>query len=145
MPNTRPFVSAALICEKVLTEEAGVLSAIRIVDVFNIEPKPANWPKEFQRALELVVLVCLKSGDLVGDYKVDLVLRSPDGKTIESSAQTIPVSFRGGEHGANLVVNTKLVTEDLGLYWFDVRWNGDVLTSIPLRLQTTTTQQPGEK
>lgn len=27
------------------------------------------------------------------------------------------------------------VVPDLGLYWFDVLWDGEVLTSMPLRLK----------
>jgi hypothetical protein len=43
--------------------------------------------------------------------------------------------MEGGEHGFNAKINFGLGVKNLGLLWFDVTWNGELLTRIPLKLQ----------
>ena len=46
-----------------------------------------------------------------------------------------PVVLNGGEHGANLRVQFRLLAPKIGLYWFDVLWGDEPLTRIPFRLE----------
>jgi hypothetical protein len=46
-----------------------------------------------------------------------------------------PILLKGDEHGTNVVARVMLEAKDLGLYWFDVLWAGETLTSIPLKLK----------
>jgi hypothetical protein len=146
MPNTKPFVAAAFICEKVLQEKDEVFSAIRIVDTFTMrvegQPLPAQPSAETGNLgliagslLDLTLLVILKGGDVKGEYKIDIVAHPPDGAQPASLPGEWLVAFDGGESGSTLVVRFAMPTAaPVGLYWFDVIWQGETLTRVPLRL-----------
>jgi hypothetical protein len=131
MPNTKPLVAIATLCEQILEDKDGVVSAIRVVDTYYVEP-PKDLPAGKVAGIELKLLLSLKSGDLTGAHEVRLVLRTPAGKSIEFHRQQ--VVFKGGEHGVNLKIRFAMPAKDFGLYWFDVMFGDDVLTSIPLKL-----------
>ena len=132
MPNTKPYVSVACVCEKVLQEKDGVLSAIRLVDTFHLQPLPGA-PADAKGILPLTALVALKSGDVTGTFELRMQVRSPSGKVVDIPEKW-PVILAGGEQGVQLVMQFHLPVPEFGLYWFDVLWNGDVLTSFPLKL-----------
>ena len=140
MPNTRPLVAAATICEKVLQEKDGVLSAIRIVDTFYAVTPQSNLPEDVKAGTQVTALISLKSGDITGSQEVQLVARKPSGEVKEVGKW--PVIFKGGEHGANFTINMMISATDFGLWWFDVIWQGEVLTSIPLKLVQQQTAEP---
>ena len=138
MPNTKPLVAAALVCERVLTESDSVISAIRMVDRYTITEMqvPSGIVAEGQPMpiIDLTTLVILKSGDLVGPSEASIVLRTPDQKTVVFP-QKWQLDFKGGEAGGSLITRFAMpATAPAGLYWFDVIWEGETLTSIPLRL-----------
>jgi hypothetical protein len=131
MNSPRPWVSVATCCEKVLTERDGVLSAIRIVDTFNVEgPIDALPPLA---GIPVSVLIVLKSGDVVGESHISLFLLSPDG-TRSPFPEKMPVMLGGAEQGASLVINFFLPPQKPGLYWVEVRWNDELLTKIAVKL-----------
>ena len=132
MPNDKPFVQAALFCERALREESGVLSAIRVVDRFTIR-KPPSDTEETKAAFETTLLVMLKSGDVVGESEIEIRHRFPSGKQ-QPFGDKYPFVLEGGVHGFNLVARTTFVVTEFGLHWFDVMWQDTVLTSVPLML-----------
>lgn len=138
MPNKTPFLGAALICERVIQEADGVLTAMRIVDTFTVPARP-NLPPEIKQGIEFTVLVMLKSGDVRGKSKVAIKLRYPSGKIKDMGENEIVLE---GEHrGANLVARTKLAILEWGLHWFDVSWDGQMLTSVPFSVVRESTNQ----
>ena len=46
----------------------------------------------------------------------------------------ITIVLNGGEHGFNVNLHFTLAVKEFGLYWFDVMWGEDFLTSMPLKL-----------
>jgi hypothetical protein len=44
-----------------------------------------------------------------------------------------PVLFEGEDRGVNLIVNAAFEPDQEGLYWFDVFFEEDRVTRIPLR------------
>jgi hypothetical protein len=131
MPNTKPLVAVATLCEQILEEKDGVVSAIRVVDTYYVEP-PKDLPAGKVAGIPLKMLLSLKSGDLTGSHEIRVVLRAPNGKSIEFHRQQI--AFKGEEQGVNLKIRFAMPAKDFGLYWFDVMSGDDVLTSIPLKL-----------
>ena len=131
MPNTSPLVHVATVCELALVEQDNVLSAIRMVDVFYITAS-AGAPVQLPPVFDVTLLVALKSGDVTGERFIRIVFRRPNGETAEVYRGIR--SFRGGEHGTNIVLKTAVETREFGLYWFDVMEADNVLTSIPFRL-----------
>lgn len=131
MADLKPFVQIACICERVLLEKDDVASAVRIVDTITLTPE--TLPDGVTPVVELTAFICLKSGPVIGNYDVGLVLRYPSGK--RGPVRKWPVVLNGQEHGANLRMKFMLNKPEIGLYWFDVLWSDEPLTSIPFRLQ----------
>ena len=126
MSNTRPFVSLACICERVLREHDNVVSAIRIVDIYTITEVARPIPKNVKiegmpvQVIDLTVLVSLKAGNIVGPSKGGITIRSPDGKSSQLPTDWA-MNFRGAEDGASLVARFAMpLSAVAGLYWFDV-------------------------
>jgi hypothetical protein len=132
MQNTKPYVNVACICEKVLQEKDNVLSAIRLVDTYYLQPPPL-MPEGITGAVDLSALVLLKSGDVTGKSELGIQIRAPSGRVIELPEKW-PVLLNGGEHGVNFVMKFTMPVREFGLHWFDVVWQGEVLTSFPLKL-----------
>jgi hypothetical protein len=102
MDNTGPFLTAAAICERVLQERDGVLSAIRIVDRITLTAAgevPEHLP-EFPPH-NLTVLVSFKSGNARGRHTVSFRVEKPSGEEGPALGE-FPVLFEGGERGVNL-------------------------------------------
>ena len=87
MVNAKPYVQAASVCERVLQEADGVLSAIRMVDKLTLRiqeiPKPVDAPADAQpvnamQVIDLSLLVALKSGDLSGEFTMSVRMRDPN-------------------------------------------------------------------
>ncbi|HSW57403.1 MAG TPA: hypothetical protein VLH15_03295 [Dehalococcoidales bacterium] len=129
--TTGPYFSAALICEKVLTEVDGSKSAIRIIDRLNrqihgqMEMQPFEYP--------LTILIRFKSGSARGTMTLQIQVAKP---SFESTPPIqIPVLFEGDEdRGVDVVLNLNMKFEHTGIYWFEVRLDNIFVTKIPLRI-----------
>jgi hypothetical protein len=138
MANTKPFVQMACFCENVLAEADGVLSAIRIVDTYFIPPLPEGVEMQdgMQGAIVLNGIVGLKSGDVTEAGSLRLVMHRANGETVPiGPPEGWPMVMSGGEQGSVLKIQMPLGVKNFGLMWFDVLWNGELLTRIPLKLQ----------
>jgi hypothetical protein len=132
--NSKPYVAAAVCCERVLQEKDGVLSAIRIVELLTVPELPSNAPPGATLLpYPLTLLVALKSGDFVGESRVSLIVESPDGKRTPFP-ESWPFVFSGGDQGINILANFALPPDKPGLYWFEVLSNDEVLTKVPFKL-----------
>jgi len=130
-----------MLCDRVLEEQDGVLTAIRLIDrVVAVAPEgtpvgPIALPK-------MTLLVSLKSGDYVGKGVVTLRLNPPAGvegpKEIGPGRFDVEVELSGAEHGANVMLELNLVLEHQGVYWFDVYFNDEMITRTPLAFVRTT-------
>lgn len=138
MLNSKPFVQVACVCEKVLIEPDSVASLIRIVDTYFMNPIE-GLPPDIGIKTDLSVFISLKSGDLVGEFQIGMRLRGPDGAPAKTL--TWPVAFNGGEHGVNAKIALTLLGQKFGLYWFDVLWGDELLTSIPFQLKPISVEQ----
>lgn len=139
VPNPKPFVQVACICEKVLRENDDVPSLIRIVEVFTLEPPPKLPPGiSASVTLPLTIFVALVAGDVVGEHTLSINLTRPNGTTTRVS--DLPVVFVGGG-GVNLQIGFNLQSPEEGLYWFDVLWVDEVLTRIPVRFRIKSPMQ----
>ena len=143
MRNKKPFVSAAAICESVLQDKDGVVSLIRIVDRFTLRIVPL--PPGEVPTLQLRAFFGVKSGDVKGRSELSVKLRKPDGNTVQLP-QKFPIVLNGEEHGANLTLTFGMPVI-FGLYWLDLYWNDEMLTSAPFRLVAETPDQesPAQK
>ena len=128
-----PHLAIAVLCEKVLTEQDGVLSVIRVIDRVTVSSAGPDVPEAMPPTqVSLSAVVSFRSGSARGRYTVRLRPEDPSG--MQLPALEMPVHFEGEERGANLVISFNFLAEHEGLYWIDVLFQEDVVTRIPLRV-----------
>ncbi len=130
-----PFLAAAFFCEKVLREQDGVLSVIRIVDRWTVNgPTPQMLPTVIQATL----VVMLKSGIYRGSTQVIITPVSPSN--VRMQAIVLPLLFEADDdHGSGIVLPIGFPVQEDGPFWFEVALSGQglppqVVTSIPMRV-----------
>jgi hypothetical protein len=138
MTNTRPYVSLACLCENIIVDATGRRSLINVLDTITITPVPGATG---QPVAEFQVVVGVKSGDVVGSSALSVSLRTPS-TTVKGGPGPWRVHLMGGVHGAVLNLAIQLQVGEYGLYWFDVFWEGELLTSIPLAIVQGVAQNP---
>ncbi len=127
-----PFLQAAAFCEKVLQEQDGVLSLIRIVDrvitdtgLLEAGGIPPIHP--------LYAVITFKGGEARGSAQLKLAPMAPSG--VKLAEIETSVLFEGGEdRGIQLIVPVALPLNQSGVYWFSVLLDDEFVTKIPLRV-----------
>jgi hypothetical protein len=129
-----PYIGAAFLCEKVLQERDGVLSAIRMVDrIIQAAVGPSAPDLMPAVTVDLKMLLVFKSGSARGRYSVDIRPVLPSQRALQPVS--LPMQLEGDDdRGVNLIVNIGFQATEEGLYWFDVLLNGDLVTRVPLRI-----------
>ena len=136
----KPLLAAAVFCSRMLEGTDGTLSAIRIIDSYTAFLPPGALAHPDQRIpVSLKALLAFKSGDVVGNRTLKLVLRIPTGKRRKVLEQTL--SFNGGPQGINIKFNLELKLKTQGLYWIEVVVDGVCLTQMPLQVSFETLEQ----
>ena len=130
MDKPRPYVTAALLCERVIQEKDESLTLVRIADKIQYLIQGPGLPAGLKPMINLNGLVSIKSGPVTGEHKITIVMQRPDA--IRKELYAIPVKFLGEDQGQNVILNIALGVEQDGLYWFDVLFEEEVLTRIPL-------------
>lgn len=125
-------MAIATLCENVLLEKTGVASIVRAIDTYHLNEFPDAAPKGFQPVLQVKGFLSLKSGPVTGEHEIGLVFENPLGE--RTPVSTSRVVFEGNEHGVNAEIGLPILVKNFGLCWFDVLFDGDVITRIPLRL-----------
>lgn len=135
-----PYLTAALICEKVLIEQDNTPTTIRIIDriitntvTITVGGSPSTAPVEPEpEPFNLTLFISLKSGKARGKSAVKIALEQPSG--IKRPPQELPILFEGEDRGVNLILPFKMKPDPEGLYWFHVSLEDEFLTRIPLRV-----------
>lgn len=135
-----PFLAAAVLCENVLVDNDKALSVIRIIDRLTIELGPtdlANVPsKEHPLAVELKLLVILKSGGVAGKYSLAFEMDDPTEETHTFMQKIISLDDEP-QGGLNLRTNLTLVVRKPGLHCINVLVDGRVLGRVPFMVVVT--------
>jgi hypothetical protein len=142
MPLEPPYVSAALFCDKVVEGKDNTLTVVRIIDKVEMQVVADDKTLEAlakvadgivpKPALSVTGVFGIKSGNLEGKFTVHVEVENPVGK--RSRIQSFPVELRGGDSGANFVVNMVLSPEFDGTHWFELIFEERVLSRIPLTI-----------
>ena len=126
-----PHLQAALLCERVTQGPDGLVSIVRLMDRIVVRaPKMLTEPAPSRVFCHAVVI--LKTGSRPGKYKLRLVLTSPSGKLLGefSFEVTLP---NEPDQGVNLVMPIQFTASEEGIYWFDVKLDGETLTRTSFR------------
>jgi hypothetical protein len=125
-----PYLSAALLCEKVLHEVDGVNSLVRVVDRWTISGPTEDMP---QTAIQTTLVLMFKSGIHRGPARLTITPVTPRNATLATI--DIPVLFEGDEdRGVNVVIPMAFPVQEAGVYWLGVRLDGQIVSHIPLRV-----------
>jgi hypothetical protein len=129
-----PFLSAALICEKVLVEQDGVKSAIRIIDRVMRTAVGPNPPSEMEPFdYHSTLLLKFKSGWARGVHNIKIQLAKPSGEIMPELVRS--VLFEGEEdRGIDIIINMLMKLDQTGIYWIHIYLNNMKITQIPLRV-----------
>ncbi|HEX74114.1 MAG TPA: hypothetical protein G4N93_03075 [Dehalococcoidia bacterium] len=129
-----PYLSAAIVCEKVLEERNGVKSVIRIIDRVTHQAVGPNPPQEMVPFdYEMAMLIRFKSGRARGTYPLEIQLIKPSGESAPPMRRNI--LFEGeDDRGLDIVVNMKLKFDQIGIYWFNIDLNNVNITRLPFRV-----------
>lgn len=131
--NNEPYLSTAVICEKVLQEKDDAVSLIRIVDRISVTVSSLGSPENMPPIpVNLTAFISLKSGGARGRHTVKWQTETPSG--LKLPEQLFPVLFEGEDRGVNLILNLNLIADQEGVYWFDVLLEDRLFTRIPLRI-----------
>lgn len=129
-----PYLSAAFFCEKVLVEQDGVKSAIRIIDrVIRtvVHPNPPSEMEPFD--YDMYLFLRFKSGRARGTHTLEVQPVKPSGETLPS--RKMSVLFEGEEdRGVDSVGVIRMKLDQRGIYWFTISLNDVRVTQIPFRV-----------
>jgi hypothetical protein len=133
IPETGPYLKAAVLCENVIEGKDGVLSLIRVIDRVTLTAAGPQAPEEMppvQRELKLVLMFI--SGRARGTHSAELKVEKPDGDI--RGGWSGSVFLEGEDRGANLVIQINFTFELQGLYWFHLFVDDSLMTKLPFRL-----------
>jgi hypothetical protein len=138
-PPTGPHLIAALLCERVLQEQDGVVSIIRIIDRLTQTAAGAEAPDQMTPFVHpMTMFVALKSDQARGRMGIRVRPEAPGGFQLPAIEQAITLG--GTSAGVNLIMPMVLPIDREGIYWFDVFLTGPapqedrLLTRIPLEI-----------
>ena len=129
-----PYLQAALICETVIEDKNGVLSAIKIIDritrtAHGPDPPAVMDPFEY----EFFILLVLKSGENPGVFRIKVQPIKPTNEAMPPVTYTMHLEAPA-DRGMNIIGRTRLRFDVPGLWWFDVLLNERRITRMPLRI-----------
>ncbi len=131
-----PYLQMAVLCEKVLREEGGVLSLIRIVDRITVSvsgPSTSSATSTMPVAtVQLMAVISFRSGMASGSLPLRVRVESPSHRVV--STIDMPVLMEGGERGPAVIVQLVLQVDEDGLYWIAVALDNALVTKLPLRI-----------
>ena len=132
--DTGPFVNVAAFCERVLNEQDGVLSAIRLINEINVQAQGEGAPDAMPPVVvTTTLLVALKAGKARGSQTVQVIVEQPDGA--KRPGPEVAINFGPGEvGGANLIMPMAISVETAGVYWTDILVNKRLVSRVPLQV-----------
>lgn len=128
-----PWLSLAVICEKVIEDKENRLSLIGLMDRITFAAAGPEAPAQMPPVtISLMVVVGFKSGFARGSYMVGMQPVSPSGK--RGPLLSTQLLFEGEDRGANFISQVMANLTEPGLHWFDIMLENRVVTRIPLRI-----------
>lgn len=125
-----PFLMSALFCDHFLHDQDGIDSYIRIIDRITF-PMPAdaeNVPPETQFTL----VIAFKAGEARGNHELTILTYLPNRQMLPERKGTI--FFESEDRSETITVPVTLKARMEGIYWFEIRLNGELVTKLPFRI-----------
>jgi hypothetical protein len=143
MPLHSYLISAsALLCERILNEKDEVLSAIRIVDIFNVPEVPAEAPTGSLPLVQAYCLVIIKTqSGYHGQHLIQIKLLNMKGELSNlGEAANTDVAARPGmgddvPGGATIAFQLNIAVKNYGTCYVCVYLDGEEIARAPFTLQ----------
>jgi len=117
-------------CNKVLIENDGVPSYIRVVDRWMISGPTDAMPISI---INTYLVVNFKSGIYRGSLELAITPITPSGNPMPVIRS--PLLFEGDdERGTGVAGEIGFPVAEQGIYWFEVKLGGNLITKMPLRV-----------
>ena len=129
-PTGGPYLMAAFFCEKVLIEQDGTVSFIRVIDKFSISGQSEQMPLTI---LRFHIVVMVKSGAFRGLGNFTITPFTPAGSQMTSIPLRAQLEGDDDKYAA-VVGAIEFPVQEPGPYWFDVCLNGQMLTNTAIRV-----------
>ena len=137
MPDSNdPALTVAVLCQHVLEEKDGTLSAIRIIDRITVDVE-VDGPGDTELPplpVNAVLLLIFKK-DAVNErsFTASVTVRNPAGA--ETAVASLPLAIGSGPaKGANLIVRLGFGAKESGIYWFSISVDGVARAKVPLEI-----------
>jgi hypothetical protein len=133
-----PYLTAALLCERVLDEKDGVKSLIRIVSQVTSRFSGPNIPQKMPAIqARLALFISMKTGKKAGKHNIRIAFTRPDKTSIPDMIHGI--NLEEPESRSNhLVIALDISLDQEGVNWFDVYFDDFLMTRIPLSVRYLT-------
>jgi hypothetical protein len=127
-----------VLCEKLLFEQDQVISAIRIVEVFNIPINPEFPPDRHGPVFSVLVSGKVPSDDET-EHMLEVFLIRPDGESTDIG-QPIKSVFPGQvesnfPRGFNIGFQLAVRATQMGIHYVSVKFDGEEVRRVPFILQ----------
>lgn len=127
----------AFACERILQEADGVVTAIRIVDLFRV-PIANDIPIEKQAVgMSLYIRGTLERDDGI-DHRVAISVIRPDGQAglpEDIFKGRIATKFRDAPPGFNVAVQFGIIPKQFGTHHIAVVFDGETVFKLPITLR----------
>lgn len=125
----KDIIVSAIVCEKILAEADGILSAIRAADVFYFTPAPPelNIPIKNQAIVISLLGVGRLPIDDVAEHTIEVQLIRPNGamKSLgDLHKGPLPTRMPGVPPGFNINVQAPVIPEQMGVHYFVILVDG---------------------
>jgi hypothetical protein len=124
-----PIYVSAFFCDRLLTEADGVLSAIRLVDIFSAMV-PEEGAKQFVPRLETNLVLIFRS-DSQAEFTATIHMKDPRG-TVKSSTIPVTLSGQSGVYVYTMYIVLVINGAIEGTNWFDISVNGSLANRLAL-------------
>ena len=136
MPITGgPYLVAAFFCERVLREQDGVLSFIRVVDRWNIT---GTTPSMGPTVIQAFMVLLFKGGFYRGQAHLTITPVTPSNNRLQTI--NVPLLFEDPEErGTGATTPLAFPVDEVGAYWFEValakeKLPPEPMTCVPMRI-----------
>ena len=138
-----PIYTKLIFCASVLEDTEGLLTAIRLADIYHVAPMPVEETLAdgtrlrgafVHPPLNISAILMFHSESPVS-FEATVVGIDPEGNRLEiNGGKSIPVSINGGVEGFALNINLVINSKHTGDLWFEVHIDGVLATKTPLRI-----------
>lgn len=136
-----PYIQTALLCDKLLQERDGSISAIRITDRFTCLDLPPT--ANYNNTISAKLLVSLKAGSLTGKFTAKVELVDPCDKILKTYEQKL--NLKEPPDGCDIIEDISFKPDEEGLYRLNTYLEREFMTCVQFQINFKRLNKQWEK